>query len=179
VRVALTAVHAGERHLLRSAQGYELAHLLAAVEARGQQARDAGMALISGRFAAWIAAIMDTTPQAGRAAALARLRDEQANEVAALQVINAAETRVQRRVITGTVRLQHRHSLSILAQRQRHERMGSALQWPRVKHTAQPRRRFSIDRRLPLVLRSRKTAALRRRRPKSSRRPIGRLPKDA
>jgi hypothetical protein len=171
VRIAMQAVHVAERHLLQSAQRYEIADATAIVAARGQQLRDAGMAAITGRIVHQVAALSPTLSKSARAAAIAKLRDEEVAEIAVFQVQLAADTRNESRTVVGALRLRHKQNRTALLQRHRRERIGAVMIGVCSGCQDGKRKRFAVDRRGMPTRRSRAgTVVRRRKRPKSQRR---------
>lgn len=124
---ALKAVHAAERDLLRIAQRDELTSAMATLAQQAALATAAKAQAISAYTASRIAALDPLLPISARAAAVARLRDEEAAELASMLLDEADRARQKRRVSIGVIKSAQKGRASDLRRRQRAERMVMAV----------------------------------------------------
>lgn len=124
---ALKAVHAAERDLLRVAQRDELTHAIATLTHQMALATAAKAQAISAHTAGKIATLDPLLPASSRAAAVARFKDEEAAELAAMLLDEAGRGRQMRRASIGVLKAAQRQRVSDLRRRQRAERMVMAV----------------------------------------------------
>lgn len=124
---ALKAIHAAERDLLRVAQRDELTSAMATLAQQAALATAAKAQAISAHTASKIAALDPLLSIGARAAAVARLKDEEAAALAAMLLDEAGRARQMRRATIGVIKSAQKGRASDLRRRQRAERMVMAV----------------------------------------------------
>lgn len=120
-------MHAAERDLLRTTQRGELAHALATLAQEAALATAAKAQGISAHTASKVAALDPLLPASVRAAAMARLKDEEAAELAAMLLDEAGRAPQMRRSSIGVIKSAQKGRAADLRRRQRAERMVMAV----------------------------------------------------
>lgn len=124
---ALKAVHAAERDLLRNTQRGELAHALATLAQQAALTTAAKAQGISAHTASKVAALDPLLPASVRAAAVARLKDEEAAELTSMLLDEADRARHIRLSSIGLIKSAQKGRAADLRRRQRAERMVMAV----------------------------------------------------
>ncbi len=122
-RHALKALHAAERDLMRVSQRSEMTTLAADLAHQSAKAAAAKAQAITALYASKIAAIDPALSVSARAAALARLKDEEGAELAAMFLNETRNADSDRKAKRAAVSARHRGVRHAVQGRQRAERM--------------------------------------------------------
>jgi hypothetical protein len=148
-RHALKALHAAERDLLRASHRAEMTTLAAELARQSAKATAAKAQAVTALYASKIAAIDPALSASARAATVARLKDEEGAELAAMFLSETRNADSDRKAKRAAVAARHRGVRHAVQGRQRGERLVLAV----VSRSAtKPRGRVSAARRAIAVL---------------------------